>query len=225
MLDLKNVYKQFNHKKKGPVETLKDVSLSIEKDDFVAVVGPSGSGKSTLLFIMGAMMDPTSGDVLLMGEDIYDTTPSHRAALRLERIGFVFQTFNLVPYLSALDNVALPAVLLTKSKPAALEKAAELLERFGLGDRLDHKFSELSVGERQRVAICRSVINDPDIILADEPTGNLDPAMTHEVMSLFEELNESGHTIIVVTHEEDVASYAKKIMHLNDGSLSNGSQP
>lgn len=222
MLLLRNVTKEFDHGKKAAVTAVSDVSLTVDRGDFVSVVGPSGSGKSSLLFIIGALMNPTRGEVSLMDEDIYDTTPAHRAELRLQKIGFVFQTFNLIPYLSALDNVALPAILTMKSRKDAFERATALLERFGLGARLDHTFSELSVGERQRVAICRSVVNDPEIILADEPTGNLDPAMTHEVMSLFTELNQSGHTIIVVTHEEDVAAYAKRILHLKDGRLTNG---
>jgi putative ABC transport system ATP-binding protein len=223
MLLLKNVTKEFDHGKKAVVTAVSDVSLTVDRGDFVSVVGPSGSGKSSLLFIIGALMNPTRGEVSLMDEDIYDTTPAHRAELRLQKIGFVFQTFNLIPYLSALDNVALPAILTMKSRKDAFERATALLKRFGLGARLDHTFSELSVGERQRVAICRSVVNDPEIILADEPTGNLDPAMTHEVMSLFTELNQSGHTIVIVTHEEDVAAYAKRVLHLKDGRLTNGS--
>lgn len=222
MLQLNNVFKEFQHKKKGPVTILRDVSLSISNGEFVSVVGPSGSGKSTLLFICGAMMRPTSGVVKLKEEDIYAANAAHRARLRLARIGFVFQTFNLVPYLSALDNVSLPALLLTSSRSEALDRAEALLKRFGLGNRLDHRFSELSVGERQRVAICRSVINDPEVILADEPTGNLDPGMTHEVMSLFRELNETGHTIVLVTHEEEVAAYGQKTLHLEAGTLQNG---
>ena len=224
MLELNNVFMEFAHRGKEPVRTLMDVSLSVQEGDFISVVGPSGSGKSTLLFIMGAMMNPTSGEVALGAEDIYSLSSSKRAELRLKRIGFVFQTFNLVPYLTALDNVALPAILLGKSRSVAQKRATELLERFGLLARLDHKFAELSVGERQRVAICRSVINDPEIILADEPTGNLDPTMTHEVMSLFKELNENGHAVMVVTHEEDVAAYAKGVLHLKDGKLVNGKQ-
>ncbi len=222
MLELRNITKDFDHSKKSTVTALNDINLKVEKGDFISVVGPSGSGKSTLLFIIGALMNPSNGQVLLRDEDLYDTTPAYRAELRLQNIGFVFQTFNLIPYLTALDNVAVPAMLTTNSRKTAVEKATELLERFGLGRRLDHKFSELSVGERQRVALCRSVINDPEIILADEPTGNLDPDMTREVMSLFKELNESGHTIIVVTHEEEVASYAQKVLHLKDGKLTNG---
>ncbi len=222
MLELRNITKDFDHTKKSTVTALNDINLKVEKGDFISVVGPSGSGKSTLLFIIGALMNPSNGQVLLRDEDIYDTTPAYRAKLRLQNIGFVFQTFNLIPYLTALDNVTVPAMLTTNSRKEAVERATELLERFGLGERLDHKFSELSVGERQRVALCRSVINDPEIILADEPTGTLDPNMTREVMSLFKELNESGHTIIVVTHEEEVASYAQKVLHLKDGKLTNG---
>jgi putative ABC transport system ATP-binding protein len=222
MLELIDITKEFNHAKKNTVTALHDINLMVEKGDFISIVGPSGSGKSTLLFIIGALMNPSSGQVLLREEDIYDSTPSYRAALRLQNIGFVFQTFNLIPYLTAIDNVAVPAMLTTDSRKEAVDRATELLKRFGLSERLDHRFSELSVGERQRVALCRSVINDPEIILADEPTGNLDPDMTREVMNLFKELNDSGHTIIVVTHEEEVASYAQKVLHLKDGKLTNG---
>jgi putative ABC transport system ATP-binding protein len=222
MLELSNVKKAFIKNRKGQVSALSDINLKVDQGDFLSIVGPSGSGKSTLLFIIGALMNPTEGEVLLNDKNIYDTTPSYRAKLRLREIGFVFQTFNLIPYLSALDNVALPAKLLMNSSKKAVGRAKELLERFGLGPRLDHKFSELSVGERQRVALCRSVINDPGIILADEPTGNLDPVMTREVMALFHELNNSGHTIIVVTHEEEVAAFARKVLHLQDGKFSNG---
>jgi putative ABC transport system ATP-binding protein len=222
MLELRNVTKEFINNKKEEVAVLNNINLKVGAGDFLSIVGPSGSGKSTLLFIIGALMNPTEGEVLLRDKDIYDTRPAYRAKLRLQEIGFVFQTFNLIPYLSALDNVAVPAVINMRSRNSAVERAADLLKRFGLGARLDHKFSELSVGERQRVALCRSVINDPKIILADEPTGNLDPAMTHEVMALFQELNKNGHTIIVVTHEEDVAAYARKVMHLKDGKFTNG---
>jgi putative ABC transport system ATP-binding protein len=222
MLELSNVTKSFINNRKEQVSALNDINLKVDRGDFLSIVGPSGSGKSTLLFIIGARMNPTEGEVLLNDKDIYDTTPSYRAKLRLREIGFVFQTFNLIPYLSALDNVALPAKLLMDSSKKAAGSAKELLERFGLGPRLNHKFSELSVGERQRVALCRSVINNPGIILADEPTGNLDPVMTREVMALFQELNNSGHTIIVVTHEEEVAAFARKVLHLQDGKFSNG---
>lgn len=222
MLELRHVSKEFVNNRKDCVPALSDINLSVSEGDFISIVGPSGSGKSTLLFIIGALMNPTEGDVLLRDRNIYDTSPSFRARLRLEEIGFVFQTFNLIPYLSALDNVAVPAMLTMKSKGRAVERAAELLERFGLGGRLEHRFSELSVGERQRVAICRSVINNPALILADEPTGNLDPEMTRGVMALFQELNKSGHTVIVVTHEEDVASYAQKVLHLSGGTFTNG---
>jgi putative ABC transport system ATP-binding protein len=222
MLELRNVTKDFISSKKEDVAALYDISLTVDKGDFLSIVGPSGSGKSTLLYIIGALMNPTAGEVLLRGRNIYDTTPAYRAEMRLQEIGFVFQTFNLIPYLSALDNVAVPAMLTMKSRKKAVERASDLLKRFGLQARLDHKFSELSVGERQRVALCRSVINDPGIILADEPTGNLDPAMTREVMALFQELNNNGHTIIVVTHEEEVAAYARKVLHLQDGKFTNG---
>ena len=222
MLELKNVTRDFINNKKEQVAALTDINLKVEQGDFLSIVGPSGSGKSTLLFIIGALLNPSEGEVLLRDKNIYDTTPAYRADLRLQEIGFVFQTFNLIPYLSALDNVAVPAMLTMKSRKKANERATELLQRFGLGARLEHKFSELSVGERQRVALCRSVINNPGIILADEPTGNLDPAMTREVMSLFKELNSSGHTVIIVTHEEEVAAYAQKVLHLQNGIFTNG---
>jgi len=222
MLELDSVTQKFRNSRKETVTALGNVSLRVQEGEFVSIVGPSGSGKSTLLFITGALLRPTSGKVYLMGEDVYARPASYRSALRLERIGFVFQTFNLIPYLNALDNVALPAVLTTGSRRKATEKAEGLLSRFGLGHRLNHRVSELSVGERQRVAICRSVINEPAIILADEPTGNLDPEMTHEVMNLFVELNGKGITVIVVTHEEAVASHAGRVLHLRDGLLGNG---
>ncbi len=222
MLELKNVTRDFINNKKEQVAALTDINLKVEEGEFLSIVGPSGSGKSTLLFIIGALLNPSGGEVLLRDKDIYDTTPSYRADLRLQEIGFVFQTFNLIPYLSALDNVAVPAMLTMKSRKKATDRATELLQRFGLIERLDHNFSELSVGERQRVALCRSVINNPGIILADEPTGNLDPAMTREVMSLFKELNSSGHTVIIVTHEEEVAAYARKVLHLQNGKFTNG---
>lgn len=222
MLELLDVTKEFTNTKKEEVGALTDINLTVNSGDFLSIVGPSGSGKSTLLFIIGALMNPSAGEVLLNGKDMYDTTPAYRAELRLQEIGFVFQTFNLIPYLSALDNVAVPAMLTMKSRSKAVERAKELLDRFGLSERFEHKFSELSVGERQRVALCRSVINNPGLILADEPTGNLDPKMTHEVMALFQELNNNGHTIIVVTHEEEVAAYAQKVMHLEKGKFTNG---
>jgi len=218
MLELRSVTKEFTNNRKETVPALKGIDLAVNEGDFLSIVGPSGSGKSTLLFLIGALMEPTSGEVLFRGENIYDSPSSHRSELRLNKIGFMFQTFNLIPYLSALDNVAVPAVLANGSRKDALERAGQLLDRFGLRARLDHRFSELSVGERQRVALCRSVINRPD-----EPTGNLDPGMTREVMTLFRELNDKGQTIIVVTHEEEVASYAKRVLHLKDGELANGS--
>jgi len=222
MLELRNVTRDFINNKKEQVAALTDINLKVEQGEFLSIVGPSGSGKSTLLFIIGALLSPSEGEVLLRDKNIYDTTPAYRADLRLKEIGFVFQTFNLIPYLSALDNVAVPAMLTMKSRKKATDRATELLHRFGLEARLDHNFSELSVGERQRVALCRSVINNPEIILADEPTGNLDPAMTREVMSLFKELNSNGHTVIIVTHEEEVAAYAQKTLYLQNGKFTNG---
>jgi len=222
MLELRSVSRDFQNNRKEMVSALKGIDLLVEKGDFLSIVGPSGSGKSTLLFIAGALMEPSGGEVLFLGDNMYGIPSSRRAELRLNNIGFMFQTFNLIPYLSALDNVAVPAMLTEGDRKDAEQRAASLLRRFGLGERLEHRFSELSVGERQRVALCRSVINDPEIILADEPTGNLDPEMTREVMTLFRELNERGQTIIVVTHEEEVASYAGRVLHLKNGELVNG---
>jgi putative ABC transport system ATP-binding protein len=220
MLEVKSISKSFRNNRGEEVVALRGVSLEVQRGEFLSIVGPSGSGKSTLLFIMGALLRPTEGQVYLMGQNIYDGRPaSYRAALRLREIGFVFQTFNLVPYLRAIENVALPSMLSTGSRKKALARAQELLERFGLGHRLQHKVEELSVGERQRVAICRSVINEPALLLADEPTGNLDPEMTHQVMQLFSELNSRGITVVVVTHEEAVASYAQRVLRLKGGVL------
>jgi putative ABC transport system ATP-binding protein len=193
--------------------------LEISEGDFVSVVGPSGSGKSTLLLMLGGMLSPSSGRVLLEDQSIYDLTTDGRAKLRKEKIGFVFQTFNLVPYLTAMENVQIPMFLAGVDGPAQTKKAEALLERVGLADRLDHKPSELSVGQQQRVALARMLANDPSIILADEPTGNLDPETSREVIGFFEEFNREGRTIVMVTHDPQAAERAKKTLKLRDGKI------
>jgi len=211
--------KQFPGKNGSPVTALRDISLEVEPGELIMVVGPSGSGKSTLLFTIGGMQHPTQGRVLFADKDIYRLSPSRRAAWRRARIGFVFQTFNLVPYLSCLENVVVPAVLAGKSRRVSLRRASSLLERLGLTDRLKHRPSELSVGERQRVAICRSLINDPDVILADEPTGNLDESMTRDVMNVLRELNAGGQTIMMATHNPRLAEQGSRLVTLHEASL------
>lgn len=219
MIQVDHASKLFPGKNGAPVTALKDISLDVDPGEFVMIVGPSGSGKSTLLFTIGGMQHPTEGRVLFMDCDIYSLGATKRAALRRTRIGFVFQTFNLVPYLSCLDNVVVPAVLAGKSRSTSLRSAKNLLERLGLADRLKHRPSELSVGERQRVALCRSLINEPDIILADEPTGNLDETMTDEVMDIFRSLNAGGQTIMMATHNLPLAKQGSRLVALQDASV------
>jgi len=211
--------KQFPGKNGSPVTALRDISFEVEPGELIMVVGPSGSGKSTLLFTIGGMQHPTQGRVLFADKDIYGLSPSRRAAWRRARIGFVFQTFNLVPYLSCVENVVVPAVLAGQSRGVSLRRANSLLERLGLTDRLKHRPSELSVGERQRVAICRSLINDPDVILADEPTGNLDESMTGEVMNILRDLNAGGQTIMMATHNPRLAEQGSRLVTLQEASL------
>jgi len=218
MLKMEAVTKTYNHR--GPAVTvLSDVTLEIHSGDFVSIVGPSGSGKSTLLLALGGMLSPSSGKVELDGESLYELTPDRRAALRGQKIGFVFQTFNLVPYLSALENVQVPLFLAGLSEPDQKNRAADLLERLGLGDRLTHKPSELSVGQQQRVALARMLANDPGMILADEPTGSLDPETSAQVMAFLEEMNHEGRTVVMVTHDPKVAQRAKRTLKLNNGRI------
>jgi putative ABC transport system ATP-binding protein len=193
--------------------------LNISKGDFVSLVGPSGCGKSTLLLMLGGMLSPTSGRVLLDGQSLYDQTADQRAQLRQQHIGFVFQTFNLVPYLTALENVQVPLYLGGVQRDQQQERGIAVLERVGLADRLDHKPSELSVGQQQRVALARMLANDPAVILADEPTGNLDPETATQVIDFFEEFNAEGRTIVMVTHDPRAAKRAKRVVRLNDGRL------
>jgi putative ABC transport system ATP-binding protein len=201
------------------VRALNNVDLSIDKNEFVAIMGPSGSGKSTLLQLIGCLDRPTSGKVFLDAVDISKINDNELARLRGREIGFVFQTFNLYPTLTALENVELPMMIIEKSKKERRARALELLKTVGLKERADHLPSQLSGGERQRIAIARALANDPEIILADEPTGNLDSISGSEVMKIFVNLHESGKTIVVITHDENIASHAKKIVKIKDGKI------
>lgn len=199
------------------IEALKDVSLTIYKNEYVALMGPSGSGKSTLMNMLGCLDSPTSGEYILNNLSVAKMSDNDLARVRNKEIGFVFQTFNLLPRATTLDNVALPLVYAGFSKTQRDKRAAEVLESVGLGNRMNHKPNELSGGQRQRVAIARALVNSPAIILADEPTGNLDSKTSVEIMGLFEEIHKKGNTIILVTHEEDIALHAHRIVRLKDG--------
>jgi putative ABC transport system ATP-binding protein len=199
------------------VHALRSVTLQIAKNEYVALMGPSGSGKSTLMNIIGCLDTPTSGEYYLNEQLVSDMTDGELAAVRNKEIGFVFQTFNLLPRLSALENVALPLVYAGIRKSRRIEIAEQVLEQVGLGDRMNHKPNELSGGQRQRVAIARALVNKPSIILADEPTGNLDTKTSLEIMEIFGKIHALGNTIILVTHEPDIAAYAHRIVKLRDG--------
>ena len=218
MLKMERVSKSYQHRGQV-VKALDGATFQIGKGDFVSVVGPSGSGKSTLLLMLGGMLSPTAGRVLLEEQSIYDLSSDRRARLRKENIGFVFQTFNLVPYLTALENVQVPLFLAGVDDKAQEQRATALLKRVGLGDRLDHKPTELSVGQQQRVALARMLANDPAVILADEPTGNLDPETADQVIRFFEEFNQEGRTIVMVTHDPRAAERAKRTLKLQDGKI------
>ncbi|MFC7214053.1 ABC transporter ATP-binding protein [Saliphagus sp. GCM10025334] len=202
-----------------PVHALDGVSLSIPRGSYTAIMGPSGSGKSTLMNLVGCLDTPTSGTVAVDGEDISTLSERERTSLRGTRVGFVFQTFNLMPRLDALENVALPQLFRGVGRTERHDRARSLLERVGLGDRLDHLPNELSGGQRQRVALARALVNDPAIVLADEPSGNLDTETEADVLDLFEEFHDAGTTLVVVTHERHVAERAERIVHLLDGNV------
>jgi putative ABC transport system ATP-binding protein len=201
------------------IHALRSVSLSIKKNEYVALMGPSGSGKSTLMNVLGCLDTPSSGEYILNGHSVAKMTDNELAEIRNKEIGFVFQTFNLLPRSTALDNVMLPLVYAGMKKAEREARAKEVMDSVGLGNRRDHKPNELSGGQRQRVAIARALVNRPAIILADEPTGNLDSKTSIEIMGLFEEIHQKGNTIILVTHEEDIAKYAHRIVRLKDGNV------
>lgn len=211
--EITKVYKMGNN----IVNALQGVSISIEKGEYVAFMGPSGSGKSTLMNIVGCLDSPTTGSYSLNNHLVSDMTENELAEIRNKEIGFVFQTFNLLPRASALENVALPLIYAGYSKSEREERAMAALESVNLADRYHHKPNELSGGQRQRVAIARALVNNPSIILADEPTGNLDTKTSYDIMNLFQELHDKGNTIIMVTHEDDIAHYAHRIIRLRDG--------
>jgi len=199
------------------VHALQSISISIDKGEYVAFMGPSGSGKSTLMNIIGCLDTPTDGQYILNNNDVSHLTENELAEIRNKEIGFVFQTFNLLPRATSLDNVALPLIYAGLGRAEREERAVEALENVGLGDRYMHKPNELSGGQRQRVAIARALVNTPSIILADEPTGNLDTKTSYDIMDLFQKLHDAGNTIIMVTHEDDIAHYAHRIIRLRDG--------
>ena len=218
MLEITNLSKRYSHAG-GAVDALADVSLTVGAGEFVSVQGPSGCGKSTLLLAAGGLLAGDSGQVLLSGEDPYALGPDARAALRARRIGFVFQQFNLVPYLSVLDNVLSPSLAAKKGSEAPSSRARELIEHFGLGHRMEHKPSELSVGERQRTALARALLNRPGLILADEPTGNLDADNACAVLEYLAEFARAGGAVMLVTHDDRAAGYARRVLRMREGRL------
>jgi len=201
------------------VHALRGVDLTIQKGEYVAIMGPSGSGKSTLMNVIGCLDSPDEGTYLLNGKMVSDMSDRQLAKVRNEEIGFVFQTFNLLNRTTAQHNVEMPLIYAGKSRKLRQQKAVEVLTRVGLADRLTHRPSELSGGQRQRVAIARALVTDPSILLADEPTGNLDSTTAREIMSLFDELHEAGHTIILVTHDENIGEHANRVIRLFDGKI------
>ena len=213
--DIRRIYRVGNQE----VRALDGVSLSVYQNEYVAIMGPSGSGKSTLMNILGCLDSPSNGHYILNGVDVSEMEDGELADVRNREIGFVFQSFNLLPRYNALENVALPMVYAGVPARERMERAAAALESVALSERMDHKPNELSGGQKQRVALARALINNPSIILADEPTGNLDTHTSIEIMRLFDEIHSRGNTVIVVTHEEDIAAYARRIIRLRDGRV------
>ncbi|MFQ6114147.1 MAG: ABC transporter ATP-binding protein [bacterium] len=207
---------------KVEVEALKGIDLEVEKNEFISIMGPSGSGKSTLMNIMGCLDTPTSGEYYLEGEEVQALNSNQLAEIRNAKIGFVFQNFNLLPYATAFENVEVPLIFKGVSSRRRKKRAEELLDRVGLKDRMEHKPTELSGGEMQRVAIARALANAPSIILADEPTGNLDSVSGKEIVDLFEDLWKLGHTIVVITHDREISTRTKRIVKLRDGMVVDG---
>ena len=218
LISLKNIYKIYNVGGEE-VRALDGVDLSIKNNEYLSIMGPSGSGKSTMMNMIGCLDSPSSGLYEFEGEKVHIKDDSQLASIRNRKIGFVFQTFNLLPKASALHNVEIPLVYANIKKEKRLEMASNALISVGLEDRMHHRPNELSGGQRQRVAIARALVNEPSIILADEPTGNLDSKSGHEIMKIFDELHRSGNTIILVTHEDDIAKYSNRIVRLLDGKI------
>jgi len=218
VIHIRNIIRDFKLSSET-VHVLKGIDLDIERGDYIAIMGPSGSGKSTLMNILGCLDTPTAGTYILNDNDVSQMTDDQLADIRNTEIGFVFQTFNLLPRTTALDNVALPMVYAGASKADRVKRAAEVLTDVGLADRMDHRPNQLSGGQRQRVAVGRALVNHPSIILADEPTGNLDSKTSVEIMALFDDIHARGNTVIVVTHEEEIAAHAHRVIRLRDGLI------
>jgi putative ABC transport system ATP-binding protein len=218
LIDIRDITKVYDMGEER-VRALDGVSLGIERGEYVAIMGPSGSGKSTLMNLVGCLDTPTSGSYVLNGREVAQMTDDELAQIRNQEIGFVFQTFNLLPRTTALQQVELPLVYTGVPRKDRHERAVRALQAVGLGDRMGHQPNEMSGGQRQRVAVARALINNPSILLADEPTGNLDSQTGTEIMALFDELNRRGNTIILVTHEEDIAAHARRIVRLRDGKI------
>jgi putative ABC transport system ATP-binding protein len=218
IIHLENIIKNY-YLGRQVIEVLKGISLDISKGEYVALMGPSGSGKSTLMNILGCLDSPTAGRYILNNKDVSTMSDNDLAEVRNQEIGFVFQQFNLLPRLTAAENVALPLVYAGIPKKQRMEKAMMVLDKVGLADRSHHRPNEMSGGQNQRVAIARALVNDPSIILADEPTGNLDSKTSHEIMEIFGKIHQAGNSVVLVTHEEDIAHYAHRIIRLRDGLI------
>ncbi|OIQ30650.1 MAG: macrolide ABC transporter ATP-binding protein [Bacteroidetes bacterium MedPE-SWsnd-G2] len=218
VIKIRNIIRDFKLGQET-VHVLKGIDLDIKRGEYLAIMGPSGSGKSTLMNLLGCLDTPTAGSYVLNGKDVSKMTDDELAEIRNTEIGFVFQTFNLLPRTTALDNVALPMIYAGTSKKGRIARAEEVLNDVGLADRMDHKPNQLSGGQRQRVAVGRALVNKPSIILADEPTGNLDSKTSIEIMGLFDEIHRNGNTVILVTHEEDIAEHAHRVIRLRDGVI------
>lgn len=218
VITLENIKREFNLGEET-IHALRGINLSISKNEYVALMGPSGSGKSTMMNILGCLDTPSSGAYYLDGNDVSKSPDNELAAVRNKQIGFIFQTFNLIPRLTTIENVSLPLIYAGWNKKDREERAMQVLQQVGLADRMKHKPNELSGGQRQRVAVARALVNSPSLILADEPTGNLDTKTSYEIMRLFEEIHANGNTIVVVTHEEDIALYAHRIVRMRDGNI------